>query len=59
MNCDEFIEWVHDKFHKRLLKTKNSINKTSYKKHDIAFSHKQNINQYGRRQGNSNFQEAL
>ncbi len=35
--------WVHDKFHKRLLKTKNSINKTSYKKHDIAFSHKRNI----------------
>ncbi len=34
---------VHDKFHKRLLKTKNSINKTSYKKHDIAFSHKRNI----------------
>lgn len=51
--------WVHDKFHKRLLKTKNFINKTSHKKYDIAFSHKQNIDQYERRQGNSNFQEAL
>ncbi len=37
------VSGVHDKFHKRLLKTKNSINKTSYKKHDIAFSHKRNI----------------